>query len=99
MAIVAISQMTKAAIFVRAYEECRDRAGTVDYDCFGERQKHIFAAILAHMQENGYGATNRDLVLAFWQYAIDAEIDEGVSMALATSMFVTKLMDYLEPRS
>ena len=34
MAIVAISQMTKTAIYTRVWEECRDRAGAIDFNCF-----------------------------------------------------------------
>lgn len=99
VATVAISTMLKTAIYTRAYEECRDRAGEVDYDCFSNRQAHIFDVMVTHLKEKGYGGTNSDFVQHFWQYVIAVEMDETASLGLATSMYVSKVLDYLEPRS
>lgn len=99
VAIVAISQMLRAAILTRAYEECRDRAGVVDYDCFDARQKHTFSAINKHVKERGFETTNEGFVQSFWQFAINMEVDEAAGIGFAASMYIAKMMDYLEPRS
>lgn len=99
MAIVAIAQMLKVAVNTRVYEECRDRAGEVSGECFTERQPAVINRIVAHMQEKGWKGTNSDLVERFWQYAIGVEWDEAMGIDLCVMLYISKLVDYLEPRS
>lgn len=80
------------SIHTRAMTECAID-GDTDFPCYKQRYETLLNYVALTVREATGNATNENLVQVFFNWAVNAEIDEVVEVGFASAIFVSVVVD------